>query len=185
MSDGSSKQGNDETPFSLGFDDCGIFFEDLGDACHELFRDGVEDRRGQGSEYVESDVQLVSELGLPSASVSHGSLTVSDTIKHSLSRPTTALSIKSTLNDWAELSNDEMYSKMIGLSISDDVIKHMGDVPSLSNMLLSPTSQADHHLEVEDTRGIIRQLTLEPFSLRNSLPGLDRDVKLMCSSSLG
>jgi len=78
-----------------------------------------------------------------------------------------------------------MYSKMIGLSISDDVIKHMGDVPSLSNMLLSPTSQADHHLEVEDTSGIIRQLTLEPFSLRNSLPGLDRDVKLMCSSSLG
>lgn len=43
------------------------------------------------------------------------SLTVSDTIRHNRSRPTTARSMRRTLNDCAELSNDETYSKMIGL----------------------------------------------------------------------
>jgi hypothetical protein len=78
-----------------------------------------------------------------------------------------------------------MYSKMIGLIISNDYIEDNCDVPGLSDMLLSPTSQTDHHLEVEDTSGIIRQLTLEPFSLRNSLSGLGCDMKLMRRSSLG
>jgi hypothetical protein len=78
-----------------------------------------------------------------------------------------------------------MYSKMIGLIISDHHMEHTANVPSFSDMLLSPTSQADHHLEMENTSGIIRQLTLEPFSLRDSLSSLSRNVKFMCRSSLG